>query len=81
MFVVAGSGSESMLTSSVHDSPYADGIILGAQGGWIIVSSSFHRIKLKKQVSLLDAAIAWGRAPSSAFSLTCKVVILTCTDL
>lgn len=31
--MVAGSGLESMRTSSVHDSPYVDGIILGAQAG------------------------------------------------
>jgi len=39
MFVVAGSGTESILTSSVHDSPYVDGIILGAQTAGVIASS------------------------------------------
>lgn len=79
MLVVAGSGSESMLTSSVHDSPYVDGIILGVR----LVEPLLHLLFPQDQAQKagLDAAIAQERAPSSAFSLTFKVVILTCTAL
>lgn len=75
MFVVAGSGLQSMLTLSVCDSPYGDGIILGAQSGWVIASSSLSTGSSSKSRyhSFLMLQLP-DRAPSSASSLTFKVV-------